>query len=286
MAFFVSAGTGLAKPSEIPAPENRRSSEISGLRWEFAAGPYLLSKSASTFELKKGLAIVRGRDARRLVYLSQGQKFPDVEAVLIDPRTASGVIFTYLGVGYVRVDDWAKIDPNRLLKRIRKVTEEVNRNKRRAGLNEVSIAGWLREPTLDHAANSVHWAIEAIDGTTPIVNAVTLKLGKNGFAKMTWIGRKDLYLSKTAFFDDVRRGHRFDPGFRYADYTPADKTAKFGIASLVAASAGAGGQPDDSLAGLFAKHRWIIWFVALAAAAAVTGAVMRGHWRRREAEKG
>src|SRR6266446_5681931 len=49
--------------------------------------------------------------------------------------------------GYVAVDDWADVDPVKMLDAIRENTEEANAERRQQGVGEMHVVGWLQRPT-------------------------------------------------------------------------------------------------------------------------------------------
>jgi len=127
------------------------------------------------------------------------------------------------------------------------------------------VKDWLQQPTLDRDGNTVRWAIAADDGSTPIVNAVALRLGRRGFEKLTWVGDADAYRAQGGELDLMLGSHTFDPGFRYADYVTGDKVAAYGVGALVATLVGAKFAKIGLFAGLLVllKKFGVIAVVAL-----------------------
>lgn len=97
----------------------------------------------------------------------------------------------------------------------------------------------LFELILDRNTKTVYWAIEAItEGQENIVNSVAIRLGKEGYEKITWVVQKPSYEHFGSHLDIMLRAHSFDQGYRYKDYTTGDKVAGYGVATLVAATVG------------------------------------------------
>jgi uncharacterized membrane-anchored protein len=162
-----------------------------------------------------------------------------VEAVAVSPGFEDEVVFRSTNDGYVSVDDWSEVQPSSMLTSISENTEEANRERRRQGMEEIHVLGWLQEPTLDRQTNTVYWALE---GTTPrgrIVNSIALRLGRKGYEQLNWITDRSNYVPVGGQLDIMLRAHSFDPGYQYSDHSPGDKTALYGIAGLVAVVAGA-----------------------------------------------
>jgi uncharacterized membrane-anchored protein len=83
----------------------------------------------------------------------------------------------------------------------------------------------------------VQWAFEADDGQSgPLVNSVTLVLGRDGFEKLTWAGPKSAI--NDGLLKVAEESFSFPAGGLYTDFKSGDKVAEYGIAGLVAAVLG------------------------------------------------
>lgn len=287
--FFIMIGTAaLGDELSIPLTEEERAREILALNWQFEPGNYGLDLSRSSIGLPGDLSVVFAEDARRVVLLGEGTEFPGIEAVVVDTESMSQVYFQYFDSGYVPTDDWEELDAAEMLESIRDSTREANETKRGQGFPELTVLGWVQEPTLDTTTMTAHWAIDALADDLPIVNAIALKLGRRGFEKLTWIGERDVYLGETASREKpgllllMIQGHEYDEGVRYADFSEEDALAGFGIASLVAITAGAtSSRGKGFLAGalavvlVFLKKAWVLALVALGGIGAVVTRVFR-----------
>ena len=58
--------------------------------------------------------MVRGEDARRLLTLATEPDNP-AEAVVMTPEFKDTIVFENTSEGYVAVDDWADVDPVKML---------------------------------------------------------------------------------------------------------------------------------------------------------------------------
>ena len=85
---------------------------------------------------------------------------------------------------------------------------------------------------------------DVIDGEDTTVNAVSIKLGRNGYEKITWVSSYDNYLKSMDAMAFLVDQHKFDEGHRYTNYSLGDQMAAFSIASLVAITAG--GNPQKA----------------------------------------
>jgi uncharacterized membrane-anchored protein len=158
---------------------------------------------------------------------------------VVDADFKNIILFSSCKEGYVSLDAWNEIDPKELIETISENTEKENIERQKIGGGELHAVGWMQEPTLDKHTNTIFWAIEAMSPDEGnIVNSVAIRLGREGYERITWISKKASYVPFGGDLDVMLRAHSFDPGFRYTDYTPGDKIASYGIATLVAATVG------------------------------------------------
>lgn len=150
------------------------------------------------------------------------------------------VLFQNIKTGYVPLDDWKELNSKDLLEEITQNTEKENKERRKRGVSELHVIGWIQEPTLDLETKTVYWAIEADSGADDnLVNSVAIRLGREGYEEITWITYRSSYVSSGSPLETMLKAHNFNFGYRYNDYQLGDKIAGFGIAGLVAATAGA-----------------------------------------------
>ena len=229
---------GLTASAKVPHNQEERSAAIKSLTWRDGQA-LTLPFSHGTLKAPDDVRQLVGPDAVSLwEILNADDALSGIEAALYDPRDKALVFFQRLGGGYVRLDDWNDVDADAMLKAVSEDTEEGNAKRRRAGLPAIRVVGWLERPRLDRETNSVQWAFEAIDDRDgPMVNSVALVLARDGFEKLTWIGKKDD--ESRRLLGIARSSFSFPAGGRYADFQPGDKIADYGVAGLVAAILGA-----------------------------------------------
>ncbi|MDB5092589.1 MAG: hypothetical protein JWO85_690 [Candidatus Eremiobacteraeota bacterium] len=211
--------------------------ELAKMHW--AKGSLTLGGSHGTFTVPNGGKMLTGTEAQRADQLINGSSALDnaVEGFAEIQRRALYV--SYVGDGFVSTDDWKDVDADKLLKEIVDATDSGNEQRTKNGVSAVHVDGWVQKPTFDSVKKSVRWVTRAHDDSGPIVNAVALQLGRNGYERFTLVSggsdpRGDASLLARAVGD-----YRFDPGFRFSDYVKGDKVAEYGIAALVGTAAGA-----------------------------------------------
>lgn len=209
------------------------------LDWKFD-GSHPLQNSHSSISIPDGYALVLGSDADA-IYKNIGEPAVEsLEAYVCNlSNLDNAVLFQNFQIGYVSTDDWKDIDPKALLSAIIENTEEGNKERLKNGNSEMHTLGWIQEPTLDKHSNTVYWAIELDRGENEnIINAVALRLGREGYEEITWVTPISAYVPLGGELEVMLRAHRFDAGYRYDDYKAGDRIAEYGIAALVAASMG------------------------------------------------
>ncbi len=240
-----------AENSGFPQTQEAVDEEIINLPWEYELQGYSLEKSNSTFELSEGFALLRNDAARRFDFLTQGVEDSDTEALIYNQDTEIQLIFNYYPAGYVSQEDWEDLDADDLLKQISDNTELSNAERAKHNIASLRIGGWLQKPKLNKDNNSVSWVFDVVDGEERYVNAISIKLGRKGYEKITWVSSYDNYLKSIDLMASLVDQQKFNKGSLYADYSMGDKIAAFGIASLVAVTAG-GSQQKAGLAAIYA----------------------------------
>ena len=240
-----------AGDSSFPQTQQAVNAEIINLPWEYELQKYSLEKSNSQFKLSEGFALLRGDAARRFDFLTQGMEDPDTEALIYNQDTEIQLIFNYYPSGYVSMEDWEDLDADELLSQISENTDKSNAERTKHNIAGLSVGGWLQKPRLNEDNNSVSWVFDVLDGEERYVNAISIKLGRKGYEKFTWVSSYDDYLLSMDLMATLVNQQNFDQGHRYADYSVGDTMAAFGIASLVAVTAG-GNKQKAGLAALFA----------------------------------
>jgi len=234
------------------------------LDWK-QSGTYRLPKSSSTLSLPAEYFALFGEDANKYEEVIMGIPRNNIEAVVfVGDSLNTRVWFESYDSGYVHLDDWSKVDPEKLLEVISQATEKNNEKLKSQGIEEMHVIGWIQPPTLDRNSNTIYWAFEAREGEEEVVNSVAIRLGRKGYEKLVWITYKAMYIPFGGELDIMLRAHSFDPGFRYKDYTTGDQVANYGIATLVAATLGGKIAKAGGLSIFFKKISAFI-FAAIAA---------------------
>jgi uncharacterized membrane-anchored protein len=259
MALAALPAMASAETGPTPTTQEQRVAEIRAMHWSHE-GNLTLARSHSSFALPAGFSGVVGADANRLVELANARSDKTADAYLVDSSNHSEVLLEYFDSGYVTLDDLGQINASEMLAQIKQATEDSNADRRAANIEEMHVTGWLQEPTFDHATNTAYWALAAATPSHGLVNAVALRLGRNGYEKFTWIVPPEEFRPASGTLDAALKSHTFDPDYRYSDHLSTDKVAGYGIAALIGAVAGAKVVKIAAAGGLLLllKKLWVV----------------------------
>jgi len=241
-----------AVTSDLLATQRVINEEVISLPWKYELKTYSLEQSNSTFSLSKGYSLLMGDAARHYDQITQSsEEDPNTEALIFNHSTGVQLILNYHPDGYVSLEDWENLDANVLMQEISDNAKKINAQRSKNNIPALRIGGWLQKPRLNKDNHSVSWVFDVIDGEEATVNAVTIKLGRQGYEKITWVSSYDNYLKSMDDMAFLVDQHTFNEGQRYGDYSVGDQMAALGIASLVGITAG--GNPQKvGLAALYA----------------------------------
>lgn len=224
---------------DILANQRAINEEVISLPWKYELKQYSLKQSNSTFTLAKGYSLLIGDATHQYKQTIQGSEVnPNTEALVFNHNTGVQLILNYHPDGYISLEDWEKLDADILMQEIVDNAKKINAERSKKNIRPLSIGGWLQKPRLDKDNHSVSWVFDVIDGEETTVNAVTLKLGRRGYEKITWVSSFDNYLLSMDAMPFLVDQYKFNEGHRYTDYSVGDHMAALGIASLVAITAG------------------------------------------------
>src|SRR5262245_6974732 len=157
----------------------------------------------------------------------------------VEPDTAEGwgIIITFEEEGYVKDDDAEKIDYADLLKEMKDGMASENEERQKSGFPAIQLVGSATPPHYDKAAKKLYWAKELKFGGSPenTLNYNIRILGRRGVLVLNAVAGMGQLKDVEAATPEILGFVDFQPGHRYADYTPGtDKLAAYGIGALIA----------------------------------------------------
>ncbi|MCK7556074.1 DUF2167 domain-containing protein [Chitinophaga sedimenti] len=164
-----------------------------------------------------------------------GMIFPANREVLQD--SSYSFVVTYEETGYVKDDDAAEIDYDKMLKQMKE--DEVAENEERAkqGYFTIHTVGWAQKPFYDKQRNVLHWAQEfrAGDAEVNTLNYDVRVLGRKGVLSLRAISTINELPLVNANIDQILNIASFNKNYAYSDFDSGlDKVAAVGIGGLVA----------------------------------------------------
>ncbi|MDH5457840.1 MAG: DUF2167 domain-containing protein [Nitrospinota bacterium] len=244
MILSMASATQAVTP-DLLATQRAINEEVISLPWKYELKSYSLEQSNSTFHLAKGYSLLMGDAARHYNQAIQGaEENSNTEALVFNHNTGVQLIFNYHPDGYVSLEDWGKLNADVLMQEISDNAKKINAERAKHNILPLSIGDWLQKPRLNQDNHSVSWVFDVVDGEETKVNAVTIKLGRDGYEKITWVSSFDNYLKSMDAMPFLVDQYKFNEGHRYTDYSVGDHVAALGIANLVAITAG--GNPQKA----------------------------------------
>lgn len=250
------------------AAEEDLFAQLRELAWKEIPDKYSIADNKAVIQTTENDYLVTGKDAAEYMFIMQGHRgyTPDAAVLRVQgPEADSQVIYTINKVGYLTKDDWEdNIDKEKMLDEIKEGTKEANKQ-RSVGYPNLYVDSWAQDPHLDKINNTVYWAIAGHDDNqTKFINAKALKLGREGYTEILWIGSPEQFSSAEVALEPVLANYNYKEGFQYADYIPGtDKLAAAGVGALVyklATGKAVAKAGFIALAAIFAKKLWFILF--------------------------
>mgnify|MGYP006114218165 CR=1 FL=1 len=188
--------------------------------------------------IQEGYSALINDDAEQIMFWINGQQF-NVQ-LFVQEDFGPYISYFYVNEGYVSLDDWKDVNPDKFIKEIDKGRIEGNKIRLKNNSSTVNSIGWIKEPTLDRKNNAVYYAlIVNFSDNTSSVNAITLLLGRYGHTKATYVGEVDYFKDNNeAIFKKIVNNYSFIEQKKYTNFSTGDKVAAAGIGGLLAASLG------------------------------------------------
>ena len=221
----------------------------------------------SEIEIPDGLQITNGTGANKVLRLFGNLPTNDL-ALIGTPDLSWWATFKFVGEGFVKDDDKDKINADELLEARRENLDQENAERKKMGLEELSINGWAVPPYYNEQSKALEFGLRVGRKGDPSagesVNYNTKILGRRGWMDVDLVCGPEELESSLAALRSALKGFTYTSGETYAEYKKGDKVSEYGVAALL----GAGTLAVAAKTGLLAKLWKPIAFglVALAAA--------------------
>ena len=211
--------------------------KIDSLNW--IDGPKIINHTnQGKVQLIEGERALINDDAKQIMYWYNGVQYSST--LFITKNYSEYTDYKYFNEGYVKLDDWKDVNPDKFIKEMRSNAKEANKVRIENKVSTVEGIEWLQEPTLDREKNSVYYSylVEFSDGEVS-VNAITLILGRYGYTEVTYVGfPEDFKINKNELLEHIVASYSFVEQKKYTNFSTGDKVAAAGIGGLLAASMG------------------------------------------------
>lgn len=237
------------KVSEASAIDPLVQAELDKLNWVNFPGRNVsswVSEGRSEIHARPGIAAIggpdggnccwhMGGDARRYLQLTKRKERPTLILISVNRNTDTQILFSYYEIGHIGIEGFDDIDPADLLKTIKKRTIDKNQERKKKGLPELIVKGWVTQPTLNDEDHSVRWAISHTEDGIPMVTAMALVLGKVGFTRLVSVTTQKQYSAE--YFETMLKDYYFYGCCDFKEFGGGDKINEHSIDSLVSSIA-------------------------------------------------
>lgn len=210
-----------------------------------AHGDVTIGNALATLHLGDDYELIGAEDALHILVDKWGNPKPtNAPLGMIVPRGMSplapdawAVVVTYLEEGHVEDDDADDIDYDELMRDMKAADAEDNAERRRLGLEELTIVGWAASPRYDATNHRLYWACELLAGTSKarVLNYDVRVLGRKGVLSLNAVGSMDQLDAIGPTMEHLLAAVEMQQGSRYQDFDPdLDEVAAYGIGGLVA----------------------------------------------------
>lgn len=210
-----------------------------------AHGDITLGDSLATLHLGDDYELIGAADALHIIVDEWGNPTPSNAPLgMIVPRGTSplapdawAVVVTYIEEGHVEDDDADDIDYDELMSEMKSGNAEENAERRRLGLEELTMVGWAASPHYDGTNHRLYWACELLAGTSKarVLNYDVRVLGRKGVLSLNAVGSMDQLDAIGPTMEHLLAAVEMQQGSRYEDFDPdLDAVAAYGIGGLVA----------------------------------------------------
>jgi uncharacterized membrane-anchored protein len=140
--------------------------------------------------------------------------------------------------GYVKDEDAKDWDAAKLLENLKEGTEAGNEERRKMGVPEYSVVGWVEAPNYDVATHRLVWSAsvrtKGAENRGDGVNYNTYVLGREGYFSMNLVTSLASVEKEKPAARALLASLDFNEGKRYADFNSStDKVAEYGLAALI-----------------------------------------------------
>ena len=211
---------GVAFAQDADPQTSNVGSQIEALPW--VEGPTQVTVgSHATFQVPSGYRFLGPSGTLKFMELTHNLPPSDGTTVFAPDDFHWFGAFQYDDVGHVPDDD--SIDPDALLKTMRKNQVQANKELAARGWTTFEIAGWKYAPFYDSATHNLSWATDLrTDSGHETINYNARLLGRTGYTAATLVASPDGLDAAVAEFKGAISGYAYIPDQTYAAFKPGE----------------------------------------------------------------
>lgn len=179
------------------------------------------------------------RDGAERILAQMGNPPSDTRYGLVGPESLTWfAVFDWDNRGFVEDTDKDQLNPDDLLKDLKKINKTSSKARAEAGYGSLDLVGWAYPPHYNEQTNNLEWALDLVDGEgNHVVNYQTKLLGRFGVMEAILVCSPDELEEFLPQFQSMLKGFEFVGGKKYSEFTAGDKVAKGGLIALIAGGA-------------------------------------------------
>jgi uncharacterized membrane-anchored protein len=236
-AFFALPALAQEKQPANDVHDAYRAAQQAMLRG--AADVALLDQA--TLKLPPGYLFIPKEQAARLLVAMGNRPGNDVLGLVLQERDDSHgfIVVRFIKSGYIKDDDAKNWNADQLLSGIKEGTEEDNAERRKRGMHEIEVVGWVQAPAYDPATHRLVWSLSSKDKGAPDsaergVNYNTYALGREGYFSMNLVTGLNSIEAEKPSAHTLLAALEYKDGKRYGEFNAStDHIAEYGLAALI-----------------------------------------------------
>ena len=208
------------------------------------------------------------RQVQQLMYWSNGIEYPRtthyLDIYLTDQDSYVVNVEKFIGDGYIKGDDWSKVDPDEFLEQLKSASVENNKERLKNGYNTVQDIRWHIKPEFNKDLGYVYYSLIVVfDDGNETYNSTAMVLGREGYTDLTFVFKESIAHLMPNEIDKVVQSFDYNSGVQYSDFKAGDKIAAYGVGALVAGSLGIKGLAKTGGLAVIAAFAKKLWFIIL-----------------------
>lgn len=233
-----------AKPAPAPDPQAEAQAAFVAAEQAAIAGPQDVKlRDQAVFQLPAGFRYIPAAESARLLQAMGNSTGPALLGMVVPGADAGAagwiVVMEYVDAGYIKDDDAREWNADELLQNLKDGTEATNEERRKRGIGEMQVLGWIEPPRYDADTHRLIWSASTKDkadpGTTPGgVNYNTYALGREGYVSLNLVTDYKTIAQDKPIAQQLLAALKFNDGRKYSDFnSTTDKVAEYGLAALI-----------------------------------------------------